>query len=162
MRMLAAVAATLAIVCRLSSAAESDATRKVVFVCEHGNVKSLMAASYFNQLATQRGLPFRAVSRGVAPDSTTVPKPIVAGLHADGVDVSGFHPSKLAATDIVDAARVVAIGTELPANATAAELPIERWNDVPPASTNYDAARISLKAHVTELLDRLDGYNRRK
>lgn len=155
MRMPAAVLAMFAIVCGISSAAEREVTGKVVFVCEHGNVKSLMAASYFNQLAAQRGLPFRAVSRGVAPDSTTVPKPIVAGLHTDGIDVSGFHPSKIAAADVVDATQVVSIGTELPAEARAGELPIERWNDVPPASTSYDAARRSLKTHVAELLDRL-------
>ena len=154
MRILALIAATLAIVCGISSAGE-DGTRKVVFVCEHGNVKSLMAASYFNQLATQRGLPFRAVSRGVAPDSTTVPRAIAAGLYADGVDVSDFHPSKFAAADGVDATRVVAIGTELPAAAGTGQLRVERWNDVPPASTSYDAARSSLKAHVAELLDRL-------
>jgi arsenate reductase (thioredoxin) len=154
MRILALIAATLAIVCGISSAGE-DGTRKVVFVCEHGNVKSLMAASYFNQLATQRGLPFRAVSRGVAPDSTTVPRAIAAGLYADGVDVSDFHPSKFAAADGVDATQVVAIGTELPAAARTGDLRVERWNDVPPASTSYDAARNSLKAHVAELLDRL-------
>jgi arsenate reductase (thioredoxin) len=156
-RVFAPVVATLAIVCGMAAAAEHDATKTVVFVCEHGNVKSLMAASYFNQLATQRGLPFRAISRGAAPDSTTVPKPIVAGLHADGVDVSVFHPSKIAAADVADAARVVAIGTELPADASTEESRIERWNDVPPASTSYDAARSSLKAHVAELLDRLAG-----
>src|SRR4029453_10546575 len=94
-RILAPVVATLAIVCGMASAAEHDATKTVVFVCEHGNVKSLMAASYFNQLASQRSLPFRAVSRGAAPDSTTGPKPIVAGLHADGVDGSDFHPWKI-------------------------------------------------------------------
>ena len=155
MRVFALVIATLAVVCGAATADEHAATNKVVFVCEHGNVKSLMAASYFNQLAAQRGLPFRAVSRGSAPDSTTVPKPVVAGLHADGVDVSDFHPSKIAAADVVDASRVVAIGTQLPAEATAAETRIEHWDDVPPASTSYDAARSSLKAHVEELLDRL-------
>jgi arsenate reductase (thioredoxin) len=155
MRIFALVVVALAVVGGMASAAEHDATRQVVFVCEHGNVKSLMAASYFNQLAAQRGLPFRALSRGSAPDSTTVPKPIVAGLHADGVDVSDFHPSKVAAADVVDAARVVTIGAELPAGANADETRIEHWDDVPPASTSYDAARSSLKAHVAELLDRL-------
>ena len=155
MRILVLLAATLAIVCGMASAAAQDAKRKVVFVCEHGSVKSLMAAAYFNRLAAERDLPFRAVARGVAPDSTTVPKPIVAGLHEDGVDVSGFHPSRIAAADVVDAARVVAIGTELPAQTSAGAPPVERWNDVPPATTSYDAARRSLKAHVAELLDRL-------
>ena len=151
-RALALIAAILAIVCSITLAADNPA-RRVVFVCEHGNVKSLMAASYFNQLAAQRGLPFNAVSRGVALDSTTVPKPIAAGLRADGIDVSHFHPSKVASADLVDAARVIAIGTQIPTKA--GEQLIERWDDVPPASTSYDAARSALKAHVAELLDQL-------
>jgi hypothetical protein len=56
-----------------STTLASPPTHQVVFVCEHGNVKSLMAASYFNTMAQARGLPFRAVSRGSAPDSDTVP-----------------------------------------------------------------------------------------
>ena len=114
-----------------------------------------MAASYFNQLAAQRGLRWRAVSRGSAADSTTVPKPIVAGLQEDGVDVSDFRPAKIDTADIAGAARIVAIGTELPSSVPIDEQRIERWNDVPPASKSYDAARSSLKAHIAELLDRL-------
>src|SRR6185295_11953988 len=68
------------------------AVAQVLFVCEHGNVKSLMAASYFNQLAHERRLPYRAVSRGSAPDSTTVPPAIIDGLRKDVIDVASFHP----------------------------------------------------------------------
>lgn len=153
MRIFASVIATLALVCGIAAA--NDAPTKVVFVCEHGNVKSLMAASYFNQLAAQRGLPFRAVSRGVAPDSTTVPMPIVAGLHADGVDVRDFHPAKIVAADVDEAVRVIPISAELPAGLQVDPQRVERWSDVPAASVSYDGARESLKAHVAALLDRL-------
>jgi arsenate reductase (thioredoxin) len=152
---LGSVIALLALMCGMTAAAQDTAARQVVFVCEHGNVKSLMAASYFNQLATQRGLPFRAVSRGAAPDSTTVPQPIVAGLRADGVDVSDFHPSKIATADLDDAVRVIAISTDLPPGVQVDAQRVERWSDVPAASVNYDAARTSLKAHVAALLERL-------
>jgi arsenate reductase len=155
MRFLASAVATLAIVCAAAFAAEAPGERRVVFVCEHGNVKSLMAASYFNQLASQRGLPWRAVARGSAPDSTTVPTPIAAALRADGIDVGDFHPAKIDAADTADAARIVAIGTDLPAGVRTDEQRIERWNDVPPAGTSYEAARSSLKAHITELLEQL-------
>jgi len=67
--------------------------------------------------------------------------------------VSHFHPSKVASADLVDAARVIAIGTQIPTKA--GEQLIERWDDVPPASTSYDAVRSALKAHVAELLDQL-------
>ena len=155
MRILASIVALLALAGGMASAGEEPAVGQVVFVCEHGNVKSLMAASYFNQLAAQRNLPFRAVSRAAAPDSATVPKPIVAGLHADGVDVSDFHPAKVAAADVDKAVRVVAINTELPAGAQVDAQRVERWSDVPAASVSYAAARESLKAHVAALLDRL-------
>jgi arsenate reductase len=155
MRTLIRAIATLALVSSASLTAEQSPTEQILFVCERGNVKSLMAASYFNQLAAQRGLPWRAVARGISPDSTTVPKNIAAALLAEGVDVSEFHPTKMDATEAADAVQIVVIGTDLPARIGGDEQRIERWNDVPPASTNYDAARSSLKAHVAELLEQL-------
>jgi len=129
---------------------------QVLFVCEHGNVKSLMAVSYFNQLATQRGLHVRAVSRGTAPDSTTVPLAIIQGLRGDGFDVSGFHPSTVKPSDAVSSQRVVTIGVILPPDVqVAAKTKPDQWNDVPAASVDYAAARDSLKAHVKQLIDQL-------
>jgi arsenate reductase (thioredoxin) len=154
-KILAPIVALLALSCGMAAAAEDTAAKQIVFVCEHGNVKSLMAASYFNQLAEQQHLPFHATSRGAAPDSTTVPTPIVAGLRADGVDVSAFHPVKLGQSDLADAAHVVMIGIDLPASLQAPDARIEKWQDVPPASTNYAPARAALQAHVADLIARL-------
>jgi arsenate reductase len=154
MKIVAAVA-TIAIISNACAAAAQPPTQQVVFVCEHGAVKSQMAASYFNQLAAQRGWPWRAVSRGSAPGSTPTPKLVADALTADGVDVSELRPQQIDAADVLSAARIVAIGADLPADVPADEQLIERWDDVPPASTNYDAARSSLKAHVAELLERL-------
>ena len=128
---------------------------QVLFVCEHGNVKSLMAASYFDQLARERRLPYRAVSRGSAPDSTTVPPAIIDGLRKDGIDVASFHPTAVDAADITASQHVVLINTELPANTPAQGVSTERWNDVPPASVNFEAARDALKRHVAKLIDEL-------
>jgi protein-tyrosine-phosphatase len=153
-KILAPVVALFALSC--GTAAAGTAARQVVFVCEHGNVKSLMAVSYFNQLAEQQHLPLHAISRGAAPDSTTVPQPIVAGLRADGVDVGGFRPVKLGQRDLADAAHVVLIGIDLPASLHAPESRIEKWEDVPPTSTNYAAARAALQAHVADLVARLN------
>src|SRR4051812_34549689 len=51
----------------------------VLFVCEHGAAKSVIAATYFNQLATARGLAVRATARGADPQrSASVPT--MAGL----------------------------------------------------------------------------------
>lgn len=133
---------------------------QVLFVCEHGNVKSLMAASYFNQLAQERGLRYRAVSRGTAPNSTAVPNAIIQGLAGDGFDVSSFHPSAVKASDASASQRVITIGTELPADAQkAAQAKMEQWSDVPAASDDYSAARAAIKRHVDSLVASLEATN---
>src|SRR3982751_846284 len=54
-----------------------DAVKKpaptVVFVCEHGAAKSVLASQYFEQLAKERGLKIRAISRGTNPDKEVGP-----------------------------------------------------------------------------------------
>src|SRR5690349_16866064 len=130
------------------------APSQILFVCEHGNVKSLMAASYFNQLTQARGLPYRGVSRGVAPDSTTVPPRIAAALGADGFDVSGFRPAAVTAADVSASNRVVTIGASIP-EGIAGNARITNWDDVPPASVDYAAARAALVTHIKVMVDKL-------
>jgi arsenate reductase (thioredoxin) len=128
---------------------------QALFVCEHGNVKSLMAASYFNELARERGLPFRAISRGSAPDSDTVPDAIRARLGAEGFDVTGYRPVALGSADLASSAHIIAISTTLPASFTVPDERVEEWQDVPPASSDYAAASSRLRQRVRELLERM-------
>src|ERR1051326_8439723 len=58
----------------------------VVFVCEHGAAKSVIATAYFNKLAAERGLPYRATFRGTSPQDALSVR-AVAGLKEDGIDV---------------------------------------------------------------------------
>jgi arsenate reductase (thioredoxin) len=146
----------LAAACTVDQPKEQPPAPQVLFVCERGNVKSLMAASYFNRLATERGLPFRAASRGAAPDSTSIPAPVLAGLRSDGLAVDNFRPIAVSTSDVAQATRVVLIATDLPIAHTAAAK-LERWDDVPPASANYAGARDALKDHIEDLLRRLSG-----
>ena len=66
---------------------KAKSPRLVVFVCEHGSAKSLVAASFFERMAKERGIAVRAVSRGTAPD-TSVPATVVEALRTDGFDVA--------------------------------------------------------------------------
>jgi len=136
-----------------SAGAPADAPRgTVVFVCEHGTVKSVIAAEIFNKRAAERKLPFRAVSRGVAPDAA-VPEGVAANLARDGYDVGAFKPKALAKDDVAGAAHVVAIGVDPPLLAGAKT--VSRWTDVPPASTEYAAARDAMAKRIDALLDAL-------
>src|SRR6266702_4942122 len=85
---------------------------RVVFVCEHGSVKSLIAMEYFNRSARERGLPYRAVARGTAPE-LTVPVPVREGLHAAGFDVSEFVPQLFKASDVDGASLVVSFDQDI-------------------------------------------------
>ncbi|NOT62115.1 MAG: hypothetical protein HOP19_18030, partial [Acidobacteria bacterium] len=42
----------------------------ILFICEHGAAKSVIAAAHFDKLAKARGLKYRAVFRGTNPDPT--------------------------------------------------------------------------------------------
>jgi arsenate reductase len=152
---LAALALVLGMARVVPAQPGEPAEAQVLFVCEHGNVKSLMAASYFNQLARERRLPYRAISRGSAPDATSAPPAIIDGLRKDGIDVASFHPAAVGSADIAASQHLVLINTELPANTPAQGISTERWSDVPPASVNFEAARDSLRKHVAKLLDQL-------
>lgn len=150
------LALTVLVASAMSAAQADPPARQVLFVCEHGNVKSLMAASYFNELARARSLPFKAVSRGSAPDSDTVPDFVKKQLSAEGFDVSQFHPAAASAADVSKSDLVVTIGAQLPAEASVKAAQVEQWNDVPPASSDYANSSAALKAHVSELLERLE------
>jgi protein-tyrosine-phosphatase len=127
---------------------------EVLMVCEHGTAKSVMAAALFNQAAAERRLPFRAIARGVNPDPA-VPAPIAAGLAQDGFSIEDFTPARFTAAEVAGASRVIAIGVRPAVFGAGAGVSIDTWSDVPPASTQYSAARDSLREHVDALLNEL-------
>lgn len=128
--------------------------QRVVFVCEHGSAKSLVAISYFDRLVLARGLPFRAISRGTAPDSA-VPGPVRDGLARDGFDVSGFVPQRLAATDVRGATLLVAFDQDV-SELVAGALPIERWDGLPALSEDFVVGRDAICVRVDALVSRLE------
>ncbi|HET9590295.1 MAG TPA: chromate efflux transporter [Anaerolineales bacterium] len=125
----------------------------IVFVCEHGAAKSIVAAAYFNRLAAETGLQLRAVARGTHPDEALSPQ-AVEGLKADGLAPGESIPQKLMIADLESAARVI----------TFCDLPLEyqnktvteRWDEVPPVSENYEQARDLIVAKLNRLLARSD------
>jgi len=130
--------------------------QQVVFVCQHGNVKSLMAALYFNEAAKEHGLHVHAISRAAALDSDAVPPAIAEGLRRDGFDVSTVKPTAFTESDVPRSRRVVLINTELPVAVPIGAVPLERWNDVPAASVDFAAARDALRRRARELVEELD------
>jgi hypothetical protein len=133
---------------------QGSATRApaIVFVCEHGAAKSLIATAYFNQLAAERGLPYRATFRGTTPQEDLSVR-AVAGLKADGVAVPSGKPAAIAESDISGASHIFAIGCTLPDKAGRSGKATE-WSDVPD-DQGYAPMRDAIVGHVKQLLDDL-------
>ena len=127
----------------------SAAGPAVVFVCEHGAAKSVIATAYFNKLAAERGLPYRATFRGTTPQEALSVR-AVAGLKGDGVAIPDGAPTAIGEADIAKATHIFAIGCTLPAAAVASGKSKD-WSDVPDDS--YAAQRDAIVRHVKALLD---------
>src|SRR5262245_51686300 len=100
-------AIALTLMSTVTSLGESDARKtarpaekaSVVFVCAHGNVKSLIATEWLNRVAAERGIAAHAVARGLAPENP-VPPAITERLRRDGIDVTGYESRALAPPDL--------------------------------------------------------------
>ena len=144
-----------------SSKSQSDPRQAtVVFVCEHGSAKSVVAAAHFNRLAAEKGLPYRALARGTKPDEA-VALPVRNGLAAEGLDVSGWKPAAVSDQDIRQAVRVVSMGTDLPATRSFSKGTLIEWNDIPAISQDYAAARKAIITRVEALVQTLSESRKR-
>ena len=125
---------------------------RVMFVCEHGAAKSLVATAYFNKIAAERGLPYRATFRGTSPQaelSVSASK----GLREDGLAIPAGKPSAITGQDVTDATHIFAIGCSLPAYAAASGKATD-WSDVPD-DKGYATMRDAIRRHVERLMDEL-------
>ena len=130
------------------------ATRTILFLCPHNAAKSVMAAAYFDRLAAERGLPYRADSAGTEPDERPAPA-VVAALREEGIDLAGHRPRRVTAEDLTAARRVVSLGCDL-GDLAPPGVGVERWGDVPPASRDLAAAREAIRRHVEALVGDLE------
>ena len=132
--------------------APSTASQKIVFVCEHGAAKSVIATAYFNKIAAERGLPDRAIYRGANPQAE-LSVSALKGLKDDGLALPSAKPSPITNADVSAATHIFAIGCALPAHA-AASGKADSWDDVP-EDRGYAAQRDAIKKHVERLIDQL-------
>jgi protein-tyrosine-phosphatase len=126
----------------------------IVFVCEHGAAKSVIATAYFNKLAAERGLPDRATFRGTAPQDDLSVR-AVAGLKADGLEIPSGKPTAISDADVSSATHVFAIGCTLPQAALRSGKAAD-WSDVPD-DQGYGPMRDAIVRHVRQLLEELKG-----
>ena len=130
------------------------AVQNVLFVCEHGGAKSVIAAAHFNKIAKERGLPYRAVARGTAPDAA-IPAGVTQGLAKAGLELAVDRPMMVGQGDVNAASRVVTFEVALPATISSSKAAPTDWRAVPSVSADFDVASADIKRRVEALLDEL-------
>ena len=115
----------------------TDRVPLVVFVCEHGSAKSVIAAAHFNRLAKERSLKVRAISFGTNPDPEISPK-TAQGLQSDGLVVGRKKPKRLSRADVSRASRLVTF-CALPDDYRKG-VRVEQWIDIPSVSDDLQNA----------------------
>jgi protein-tyrosine-phosphatase len=137
-----------------ANAGDDKASPTVVFVCEHGAAKSVVAAAHFNRLARERGLPMHAIARGTVPDEHMAPV-AAEGLVADGLKAPEGNPELVRSEELAGARRTVALGCDL-SRVAPTGVRVDRWDEIPPMSAGYAAARDAIVKRVKALLDELE------
>jgi arsenate reductase (thioredoxin) len=126
----------------------------VLFVCEHGAARSVIAAAYFNKLATEKHLNYQAVFRGTSPDPSLTPGTI-KGLVKDGFDIEAWKPLSVTQADLNITSQVITFDCTLPTHLQLNK-PVSKWDGIPAISKDYDAARDEIVKHVKLLLTKLE------
>ena len=126
---------------------------KIVFVCEHGAAKSVIAAKELEKLARERGISIQAVSRGTTPDPD-IPLHVRTGLKADGIEIGTMKPVQVKPEDLRDAARVISFGPDI-SPVAGQMVRVEDWSATPDVSGNFPAARDYIVKRLQTLLDQI-------
>ncbi len=134
--------------------AKIDTVQTVLFVCEHGAARSVIASAYFNKMAQEKGLKYRSTFRGTDPDTLLTPGSL-KGLTDDGFDVSEWKPAKVTQHDVVNADEIVTFDCTIPAEIKTIK-PLIKWDGIPAISVNYGVARDQIKSKVESLINELD------
>jgi arsenate reductase (thioredoxin) len=129
--------------------------KKIIFVCEHGAGKSVIAASYFNKFAKEQMSITLAYYRGLFPEAKVSPA-AAAGLTKDDLFDPSIKPQKLSFSDVVGADRVI-LFTDLPPDYQIDNT--EDWSTIANVNAPYDLRRNSIVKKINELLDSLANDN---
>ena len=122
----------------------------VLFVCQHGSAKSIVAARHFERLAALHGSTVHCLSAGLEPDEA-IPPHVVNGLKTDGLDASG-KPRELTRELINQATHIVTFGCALEPLDHFSGVAVS-WDGVPAVSDGYAPARDAIVARLPSLLE---------
>jgi arsenate reductase len=126
--------------------------KKIVFVCEHGAAKSVIAATYFNKMAKEKNLPWEAVSRGTAPDEQISERTKTLLTNENLFDPK-LKPQKLSQKD-VDQANKVILFFPLPESLQGKNNTLN-WRGIDAVNNDFQKLRDDIISKLNPLIDSL-------
>ena len=123
--------------------------KTVLFICEFGTAKSVIARELFRRRALSRGMAVLAISRGLVVEDHLTPE-LRQRLAVDGIDPYSEGFKVLQPQDWRKASVIVAFNP-LPKSVPKAK--VRDWMDVPSVVSQYPAARAAMDLKIEALLD---------
>jgi protein-tyrosine-phosphatase len=125
----------------------------ILFLCPHSAAKSVLAATYCQQQAKERGLGVKVEFAGTHPDETIAPA-VAEFLKSQHLEVAHV-PRRVTRDDVANATQIISMGCELE------DLPlqgegVEQWDDVPPVSQGLQVSWQHIQKKVDRLLTALN------
>lgn len=129
--------------------------KHILFLCPHAAAKSVLAMTYFRDLARKVNLNATASNAGTEPDPVINPA-VDQYLKQEGFDLTGFAPPLLGREEINAADIIVSIGC-----IQKEDVPKEKWfldwSDVPMLSEDFEGSRARIYQHTQVLIQNLLG-----
>lgn len=139
---------------------DTTSLHTILFVCEHGAARSTIAAAYFNKIAIEKGLKYKAIFRATSPD-TALTSATKKGLIEDGFDTKNMKPILVTQSDINFADEIITFDCSLPTKDSLSNK-VSKWNGIPPISKDYQAARNEIVSKVQVLIAELTKKRKKK
>lgn len=143
------LAASGSVVVTACSSLPKAQRKTVLFVCEFGTAKSVIAREMFRRRAAAANIAVSAFSRGLKIEDHLTPE-LRRNLAADGIDPYSEPFKVLQPADWQRASVVVAFN---PLPDAVPKSKVRDWTDVPSVVSQYPAARAVLERRIDALLD---------
>lgn len=127
--------------------------QQILFVCEHGAARSVIASAYFNKIVDSLNLNYKSIFRGTDPE-LTLTAGTEKGLKNDNFKVENWKPELVTEKDVNESYKVITFDCSVSKQSVDPNV-TEQWDGIPPISKDYEIARNAILERVNELIVKL-------
>jgi protein-tyrosine-phosphatase len=125
----------------------------ILFMCPHNAAKSVMAAVYCQQMATEQQTGWRILTAGIEPDDEPAAA-VVDLLRAEGLTVTDKKPHRVTGAELAAADWIVSMGCDL-TGLVPSGTAVVHWDDIPPPSQDLLGAKQAIIRHLEQFMCQL-------